>query len=80
MSVADEGDAASPTLHEHVYMIAGTDEGGDCHAVFTDSPARAIGHFKRMARNFADVRGNESFELLCPLIAAFDADAERFGP
>lgn len=78
--MADEGDAASPSLHEHVYMIAGTDESGDCHAVFTHSPARAIGHFKRMKRNFSDVRGNESFELLRPLIAAFDADAERFGP
>lgn len=78
--MAEEKDAASPTLGEHIYMIAGTDPDGDCHAVFTDSPVRAIGHFKRMTRSLSDVRGNESFELLRPLIAAFDADVERFGP
>lgn len=78
--MTDDRKAERPSLCEHVYMIAGTDADGDCHAIFTDSPARAIGHFKRMSRTLEDVRGNESFELLRPLIEAFDADAARFAP
>lgn len=70
--------SASPMLGEHIYMVAGDDSDGDCHVIFTQSPFRAIGHFKQMSRTLSDARGNESFELLRPLIETFDADAERF--
>lgn len=78
--MAEKGDAASPAPGAHVYMIAGTDEHGDCHCVFTHSPVRAVAHFKRMSRSFSDVHGNDSLEKLRPLISTFDNDAERFGP
>lgn len=76
--MAEEGDAANAARGAHVYMIAGTDEDGDCHCVFTHNPVRAVAHFKRMQKSFDDVSGNESLEMLRPLIAAFDADAERY--
>lgn len=77
--MAENGDAASPTPGGHVYMIAGIDEHGDCHCVFTHSQVRAVGHFKRMTRCFSDVHGNDSLEKLRPLISTFDNDARRSG-
>lgn len=75
--MAEQGDA-NPLPVEPVYMVAGTDTDGDCHAIFTDSAVRAIGHFRRMSAIFDDVRGNENFELLRPVIADFDADRDMF--
>lgn len=75
----DTGSAA-PALDRHVFMIAGDDSDGDCHVVFTESAVRAIAHYKQMSRIYSDVRGNENFEILRPMIRTFEEDAKRFGP
>lgn len=72
--------AAGPALDGHVFMIAGDDSSGDCHVVFTQSAVRAIAHYKQMTRIYTDVRGNENFEILRPMITTFEEDARRFGP
>lgn len=72
--------SAGPALDRHVFMIAGDDSDGDCHVVFTESAVRAIANYKRMTRIFTDVRGNENFEILRPMITTFEEDAKRFGP
>lgn len=71
---------AGPALDRHVFMIAGDDSDGDCHVVFTESAVRAIAHYKQMSRIYSDVRGNENFEILRPMITTFEEDARRFGP
>lgn len=73
-------DSAGPALDKHVFMIAADDADGDCHVVFTESAVRAIANYKRMSRIYTDVRGNENFEILRPMIATFEEDAKRFGP
>lgn len=78
--VANEGSPAGPALDQHVFMIAADDAEGDCHVVFTESAVRAIAHYKQMSRTYSDVRGNENFEYLRPLITSFEEDARRFGP
>lgn len=78
--MAKEGGAGGPALDQHVFMIAADDAEGDCHVVFTESAVRAIAHYKQMSRIYRDVRGNENFEYLRPLIASFEDDARRFGP
>ncbi len=78
--VADGSGAAGPALDQHVFMIAADDAEGDWHVVFTESAVRAIAHYKRMSRIYRDVRGNENFEYLRPLIATFEEDARLFGP
>lgn len=58
--------SASPMLGEHIYMIAGDDSDGDCHVIFTQSPVRAIGHFKQMSHTFptcAETRASNSCVL-----------------
>lgn len=78
--VADGSGAAGPALDQHVFMIAADDAEGDCHVVFTESAVRAIAHYKQMSRIYSDVRGNENFEILRPMITTFEEDAKRFGP
>ncbi len=78
--VANGSGAAGPALDQHVFMIAADDAEGDCHVVFTESAVRAIAHYKQMSRIYRDVRGNENFEILRPMITTFEEDAKRFGP
>ena len=78
--MGDERESAGPALDKHVFMIAADDTEGDCHVVFTESAVRAIAHYKQMSRIYSDVRGNENFEILRPLITTFEEDARRFGP
>lgn len=54
---------------DRVYMVHSTDEHGDHHAVFTNDPLRAVGHYDRLAKTFGSVRGNVGFdEVVLPCI------------
>lgn len=74
-----ERDSAGPALDSHIFMIAADDADGDCHVIFTESAMRAIAHCKQMTRIYTDVRGNDDFEILRPMITTFDEDAKRVG-